>query len=313
MDHRHKFNYGRRTPVELLMPETITYSVIIPVYNSGGGLNELVTRINSTLQGKLFEIIIIDDGSTDNSWEELSVIKKNNNHLTIIQLSKNFGQHSALFCGFNFCKGEFIITLDDDLQHPPEEINKLIAEQEKKNCDVVYGIYKIKQHSFMRNSGSYLVRKSSKLAAGYSGLGSSFRLIKNEIIQKIVTGHKQNFFYLDEVFYWYTSSFGYAEVEHHIRKHGKSGYNFIKLSNLYLNIVVNYSAVPLKLMTRLGLIFSVISFSLGVRFVYRKLVHHVPLGYTSLIVTILFSASVIMFCLGIIGQYLYKIYQSQLD
>lgn len=287
------------------------YSIIVPVYNSSESLTELIQRINSTMTGRSYEIILIDDGSADNSWEILKQLKEKNTHISIIQLSRNFGQHSALFCGFNFCSGEYIVTIDDDLQHPPEEILKLIAEQEKSGADVTYGIYRIKQHSMFRNSGSYMIRKSSKLVAGYSGMGSSFRLIRRDIIQKIVEGHKQNFFYLDEVFYWYTSSFSYAEVEHQPRKHGRSGYNLIKLFSLYFNIVVNYSAVPLKIMTRLGLLFSLISFVLCVWFFYRKLVHHVPLGYTSIIVTILFSASIIMFCLGIIGQYLYKMYQSQ--
>ncbi len=293
------------------MSEQVKYSIIIPVYNSKGSLEELVQRINSALSGKEFEILMIDDGSTDGSWDILKMLQKRHPDIIAIQLTKNFGQHSALFCGFNFCTGDLIVTIDDDLQHPPEEILKLIAKQQETNADVTYGIYTSKQHSAIRNSGSYMVKKSAKLAAGASGLGSSFRLIKKDIVQKIVEGYKQNFFYLDEVFYWYTSSFAYAEVRHDNRKHGTSGYSLRKLMNLYFNIVVNYSAVPLKLMTRLGLLFSVISFGLGVRFIYRKLVHQVPLGYTSIIVTILFSASVIMFCLGIIGQYLYKLYQSQ--
>lgn len=293
------------------MTDTVKYSVIVPVYNSSSSLIELTERIDAALAGKNFELLLIDDGSNDDSWKKITELKKKYDFITAIKLSKNFGQHAALFCGFNFCKGDLIVTIDDDLQHPPEEINKLIAKQSEENADVVYGIYKSRQHSVARTFGSYLVRRSSKLVAGYSGLGSSFRLIKREIIQKIIADYRQNFFYLDEVFHWYTSSFAFNEVEHEARRHGQSGYTIFKLLRLYSDIVINYTAVPLKLMTRLGLFFSLLCFALAIRFFYNKMVHHVPLGYTSLIVTILFSASVIMFCLGIIGQYLYKIYQTQ--
>ena len=201
--------------------------------------------------------------------------------------------------------------MDDDLQHPPEEIIKLIDKQKEEHSDLVYGVYKSKQHSFLRNSGTFFVKKTATIFKGYSGMGSSFRMIKKSIIDKIISNNTQSSFYLDEVFHWYTSSFSYVEVEHHPRKQGTSGYTIFKLIGLYFKIVVNYSASPLKLMTWFGLTFSFISFLLGVRFIFRKLVYHVPLGYTSIIVTILFSASIIMFCLGIIGQYLYKIYQAQ--
>ncbi len=290
----------------------LKYSIVVPVYNSAASLNELCERIEKSLAEINYEIILVDDSSSDNGWNIIEELKKKNaGKITGIRLSRNFGQHRAIFCGFTFCKGDFVITIDDDLQHPPEEIIKLINKQKQEQSDLVYGIYKSKQHSFLRNSGSFFVKKSSNLVSGNSGKGSSFRLIKKNIIDKIITGNTQSSFYLDEVFYWHTAAFSYVDVEHHPRKQGKSGYNIFKLIGLYFKIVVNYSASPLKLMTWFGLSFSVASFLLGLRFIYKKLVHHVPLGYTSIIVTILFSASIIMFCLGIIGQYLYKIYQAQ--
>lgn len=294
------------------MQTNLKYSIVVPVYNSAGSLSELCERIENSLSGINYEIILVDDSSSDNSWNVIQEIKqKSTGKITGIRLSRNFGQHRALFCGFTYCTGDFVITIDDDLQHPPEEIIKLIHKQKEEQSELVYGIYKSKQHSFLRNSGSFFVKKSANLIEGYSGMGSSFRLIKKSITDKIISNNTQSSFYLDEVFYWYTASFSYVDVEHHARKHGKSGYNIFKLLSLYFKIVVNYSASPLKLMTWFGLFFSVFSFLLGVRFIYRKLVYQVPLGYTSIVVTILFSASIIMFCLGIIGQYLYKIYQAQ--
>lgn len=283
----------------------------MPVYNSAISLTELFERISSTFKGENFEVVLIDDGSRDNSWEVIRELKrKHPDRIISVLLSKNYGQNIALLCGLKHCTGNYIITIDDDLQHPPEEIVKLIDKQKETEADVVYGIYKNKQHSFLRNSGSFFIRKSSSITKGYSGIGSSFRLIKKEIADKIVVNTNTGFFYLDELFYWYTASFSNVDVEHHQRKIGKSGYTFLKLIRLYFNIVINYSATPLKLMIWCGFIVSLFSFILGIKFIYRKLVHEVPLGYTSLIVAILFSASIIMMSIGVIGLYLYRLYQS---
>lgn len=289
----------------------VKYSVVIPVYNSSDLLNELCAKIDAVFSGKDYELILVDDGSKDGSREVLKKMQKDyKGKMITVLLSKNYGQHVALFCGLKFCSGEYIITMDDDLQHPPEEIPKLIAKQKETGADVVYGIYKAKQHSAIRNSGSFFVRKSSSITKGYSGIGSSFRLIKKEITDKIIASNNNGFLFLDEVFYWFTTFFASVEVEHHSRKSGKSGYSFSKLLNLYFNIVVNYSAIPLKMMIGFGFASSLFCFLLGIRFIYRKLVHQVPLGYTSLIVTVLFSAGIMMMCLGIIGLYLYRLYQS---
>ena len=201
--------------------------------------------------------------------------------------------------------------MDDDLQHPPEEIPKLIEKYNETNADIVYGVYETKHHGAMRNAGSYLVRKSSKHTSNTIGDGSSFRLIKKDIISKIRENHQQNFLFIDEIIQWYTSNIQTVLVIHSPRKHGKSNYSFLKLINLYFDILINYSASPLKLMTYSGLLFSLITFCIGVRFIFRKIAYNVPLGYTSTIVSILFTASIILLCLGIIGQYIYKLYQFQ--
>ena len=136
-------------------------------------------------------------------------------------------------------------------------------------------------------------------------------LIKKEIITKIKENHQQTFLFIDEIMQWYTSNVVTVNTLHDPRKHGKSNYSFLKLVNLYFDILINYTAVPLKLMTYSGLLFSFITFCIGVRFIFRKLAYNVPLGYTSTIVSILFTASIILLCLGIIGQYIYKLYQFQ--
>ncbi|MCW3072325.1 MAG: hypothetical protein JWO44_2215 [Bacteroidetes bacterium] len=289
-------------------------SVVIPVFNSKETLRELCSRIDATFRqtGKSYELILVDDGSRDESWSEIEKIKADSAfNISAIRLSKNFGQHNAILCGFNFCKGEVVITMDDDLQHPPEEIPKLISAYEKTGADIVYGLPLNKKHSPVRNAGSFMVRKTSDHTNSKNKSGSSFRLVKVSLTNKLLQNHSHNFLFIDAVLGWYTGRIENVDVEHHPRKAGASGYTLRKLMLTYFDILINYSAGPLRILTYGGLFLSILFFFTGLRFVYKKIFHDVPLGYTSLIVSVLFSTSLILFCLGIIGQYLYKLYQLQ--
>lgn len=290
-------------------------SIVIPVYNSEELLDELFNSIHSTLEGKqAFEVVFVDDGSKDKSWDKIVRLKANfPDQVRGIQLSRNFGQHNALVCGFSFAEGELVLTMDDDLQHPPAEIPKLLKTYYEKKADVIYGIYNAnKQHSAARNAGSLFVQRSSKVVGGNPGVGSSFRLMKKTFADKIVYHKNQSHVFIDEILHWYTARFASVEVEHHPRKAGKSGYTMYRLIMMYFDILVNYTAIPLKMMTWIGLLSSFATFGIGVRFIIRKFTHpHVQLGFTAQIVTILFSTSLLMFCMGIIGQYMYKIYHLQ--
>jgi glycosyltransferase involved in cell wall biosynthesis len=288
-------------------------SVIIPVYNSQSSLVELFEGIlhvfNSIKQP--FEVIFVDDNSRDRSWEVLTSLKKQYpRFITTIRLSRNCGQHNATLCGFTFAKGDFMITIDDDLQTPPSEIKKLIESRESENCDLVYGVSHRKKHSVIRNAGSRSLKTSARVLHKSPGEGSSFRLISGDLVSKILH-HHQNFIFLDEIFYWYTDDIGFVEVEHHPRKYDQSGYSFGKLFRLVANLILYYTMVPLKVLVYGGLIISMITFIYGLFFIFKKLVFDVPLGFTSLIVTILFSTSIILFSLGVLGEYLSRIYQLQ--
>jgi len=288
------------------------YSVVIPVYNSAPTLGELCQRIQETLNSHgSYEIILVDDGSTDGSWKTLKEIQKHSPaNIRIVRLSKNFGQHNAITCGFSIAKGEYVITMDDDLQHPPEEIPKLIAKQTETDSDVVYGIPKTRRHSFLRIAGGYFTRRSSNMVKG-NPEGSSFRLIRKVIVEQIGSHQNNAMIFIDEILGWYTSSVATVDVEHHARKNGKSGYSTLGLVRLYFDIVINHSAIPLKLMTWVGFISSVITLFLGIVFIIRKFMMKVPVGFTAQIVAILFSASILMMCMGIVGQYLYKLFLLQ--
>lgn len=287
-------------------------SIVIPVYNSEASLEELLSEIVAHVKDIAYEVILVDDGSKDGSWKKIEGLKeKYSDKLVAVRLAKNFGQHNAIVCGFTFAKGTMILTMDDDLQHPPSEIPKLIEKFRSSGADVIYGIYETKQHGAVRNAGGALARKSSVVTLGNSGLGSSFRLMKKSIADHVVFHRNLAHLFIDEIIHWYTSRFEGVKVEHHERRHGRSGYNFGKLMAIYFDVVINYTAFPLRAMTWLGLISSIITFLLGVRFIYRKLMFDVEPGFTAQIVTILFSTSLLMFCMGVIGQYLHKIYQLQ--
>ena len=290
----------------------VEYSVIVPVFNSEASLEELFSRLTTVLAatGKDFEFIFVDDGSRDNSWEVLKKLKQEHpEKFTAIRLAKNFGQHSATFCGFNFAKGNFIITIDDDLQCPPEEIPKLIRAMEGRDSELVYGIFKNKKHSMYRNLGSKSLKNVSSIL-GKPKDGSSFRLISKNIIQKIIV-HHQNFVFIDEILNWYTDYVSFTVVEHHKRKYKTSGYNNRKIWSMLANIMFYYTTAPLKLMVYGGMVSSMVFFVFSIYFILRKILMNVPLGYTSLIVAILFSTSLILLSLGVIGEYLSRIYMVQ--
>jgi undecaprenyl-phosphate 4-deoxy-4-formamido-L-arabinose transferase len=289
------------------------YSIIVPVYNSEQTLSGLYERTAAvfTKAGYSFEMIFVDDFSHDKSWEILQQLKKQHpENITAIKLAKNFGQHNAVFCGLEHARGELIVTIDDDLQIPPEEISKLIQVYQEKDADLVYGYFGKKKHSLVRNLGSYFIKKSSRILLHSPGEGSSFRLITSGLVANILK-HQQHFMYIDELLLWYTSNIAFTEVRHERRSVHRSGYSTWKLFKLSANIVIYYTAVPLRIMTYGGFILSVLSFISGIRFIVNKITHDVPLGYTSLIVAILFSTSIIMLCLGLIGEYLTRIYQVQ--
>ena len=290
-----------------------SYSVIVPVFNSENTLEELFSRIRQLFESehKNYEVIFVDDGSIDRSWEVLESLKeKNPGTVTAIQLSQNYGQHNATFCGFSFAKGDFMITIDDDLQNPPEEILKLIRRSEETNLDVIYGVYAKKQHSFARNVATGMVKTTSKLVSERSSKVSSFRLIKKSLIDKILS-HNHHFIIIDEILGWYTSDIDYVPVDHLKRASGKSTYSPGKLFRFASNIIFHYTNLPLQIMIYGGLIVSIGTFYLGVQSMINKLFFDIPIGYTAIIVTISFSTSIIVFCLGIIGSYISRIYHVQ--
>ncbi|MFH0896198.1 MAG: glycosyltransferase family 2 protein [Bacteroidota bacterium] len=288
------------------------YSVVIPVFNSEQALPELTERIHAffTARGSSYEIVFVEDCGKDKSWQVICELKKKYpDSIKAARLTKNYGQHNAIFCGFTLAEGRFIITMDDDLQHPPEEIEKLIARQNETGADIIYGYYISQKGTFIRKAGSWYMRNSSRFTAKTVS-GASFRLLRGSLAKK-VTDHTVEFVYIDELLSWHTASVDFVAVRHDPRKYNQSNYSSGNLAGMAWRLSIFYTALPLKLMTIGGFTASVFSFLFGLYYLGRKLFFKVPMGYTSIIVTIFFTAAIILFCMGILGEYLYRIHKSQ--
>lgn len=289
----------------------MNYSIVIPVYNGSFCLEELFSRIKTVFESRneTFEAIFVDDQSEDQSWETIKKIKKQNpENVTGIRLAKNFGQHNATVCGFANATGNQVISMDDDLQHLPEEIPKLIEKQKETNADIVYGISSSQRKSLLREAGSKVMKAGAKNINTGKGDGSSFRLLTKDLAQSLAQ-NETRFVYLEEMIYWYTTNVAFAEVQWSKGKRKKSRYSFPSLFVFSHDIIIGYSATPIRMMTWGGFIFSVISFLIGLNFVIKKMMLKAEVdGFTALIVSVMFSSSFILFSIGVIGDYLRRLY-----
>ena len=258
------------------MTERPDYSVIIPVYNSGAWLPELVGRIARAMTGlgKPFEILLVNDASPDRStWPAIQKIAEEEPSVRGFDMLYNVGQFRALLCGFEHARGSLLVTMDDDLQHPPEEIPKLIqALEAHPEMDCVMGLYKNKQHGPLRNVGSELVQKVMDVLYDKPNdiKTSSFRVLRKEVAEIAVlyrTASPQ----LGPLIVRITRKIMNVPVVHHPRVRGKSGYGLRTLARETLRSVVNASLAPLRLVSGIGMFFALASFVYGaVLIVYRS-------------------------------------------
>lgn len=218
-------------------------SVIVPVYNSRSSLEELYSRVTSELEriAVKHEIILIDDGSTDNSFEKMYELHSRDSRIKVIQLEGNFGQQNAIMCGFRYANSDYIVTIDDDLQHRPELIDRLLSEL-SKGYDVVYGIAEKKQHSIYRNIGSkltdYLFEVVCKKPKDIRV--SSYRVFGKDLLDELVKC-EVSFVYLTAITLKITRNIGNVYITHDSRKYGNSNYTFQKLFKLFIKLYIYYS------------------------------------------------------------------------
>ena len=286
-------------------------SIIIPVYNGEKTIEVLFKKILLFCQKNnyTFEVLFVWDSGPDDSWKIIEGLKNSYpDFIRAIKLSRNFGQHNAIISGFSCSKGTLIITMDEDLQHDPQDIEKLISEQKAGDYDVVYAIYDEKKHSAFRNITSKLLRKLIKI--GIPELHedySAFRILKNDIALS-TTKMSNSYTFLDGYISWITTNISSCKVEHHERIAGNSSYTLKKLISHSVNIFFTFSDLPIKMVTTLSFLFFIFTFFYSSWVIFRKLIFNsiVP-GFTSIIVLLGLGIGSILLSLGILGQYLHKI------
>ena len=286
-------------------------SVLIPIYNSEKIIPALLGRLQNSLDELAvdYEVILVVDGSPDKSWEKIIEVKEEYAWLRGIHLMRNYGQHNALLQGIRAATFDKIITMDDDLQHPPEEMHKLLAELEK-GYDVVYGFPTQESHMPWRNFSSRLTKQLLKVALGVAGIekSSAFRAFRT-ILRKGFVDYSSSFVSVDVLLSWGTTRFSYISVEHAPRAEGRSNYTFRKLITHTFNLMTGFSTLPLQLASWLG--FGLTLFGLGV-FIYvivRYFLYGSPVPgfpFLSSIISIFSGAQ--LFAIGIFGEYLSRMY-----
>lgn len=221
-------------------------SIVVPVYNGENSIEELYAAIKKTAAANNFdfELILVDDHSPDQSYQKILKLHNQDSRVKGIRLARNFGQQNAIFCGFNYAAGDYIITMDDDLQHRPQDIN-LLYQQIKKGYDVVYAIPEAKAHSFYRRLGSKLTNWLFELITPKSeGIRvSSFRIINRKLLQKIINSDK-SFIYLSAIILAEKPEITNVYTRQEERKYGQSNYNFLKLLKLFLKLFIYYGKLP---------------------------------------------------------------------
>lgn len=295
------------------MSEQIDITVVIPVYNSVETLRPVYERVHACISnlGKTVEVLFVEDGGPIESWNELKSIKSEfPSNVTLIRLGRNYGQNAATVCGITHAKGNVVVTIDDDLQTPPEEITKLFEAYDQNVVDVVFGVTPEQNNPIIKRIGSNMIKRIFSWVDG-ADIGSSFRLISPRMKEKLnAQAHDQLF--LNQVVHWYTDEIVKVPVVHEDRSEGKSGYSFFGLTTMALRLIFFYTDFPLRLMSVLGLIISVVCFGLGIYYIYEKLVIGAEAGFASIITAIFFATGIIILCLSVLGAYVSRIYADRI-
>lgn len=290
-------------------------SFVIPVYNGAATIGRVVHRILSEFSETAIEVILVNDGSQDQSESVCRfLVGEYPDQLTMVQLARNFGEHNAVLAGLAQARGTTVAVLDDDGQNPPEEVRSMWNCLRDRRLDVVYGRYRVKQHSLLRNFGSYvndrlatwLLKKPSHIYL------SSFKVMDRFIVREILR-YRGPFPYIDGLIFRSTSNIDQIDVDHAPRASGQSNYTVRRLLRLWLNMFLGFSAAPLRLSVVVGLTTSALSVLMMLLVVVDKLWVNptVPVGTPSILVFITFFSGVQLTVLGAVGEYIGRIFLAQ--
>lgn len=294
-------------------PARVAVSVVVPVYNSQHTLTELIDRLHRVLASirRSFEIVLVDDGSLDESWAVLRTLKgQYPTTLRIARLLRNSGQHNAILCGFSLARGDAVVTMDDDLQNPPEEIPRLL-EAVDRGYDLAIGAYDSKKHSSARNAGSGLVdqvlRRVFDVPRDFQF--TSFRVIRHPVVAS-VSEMGGAFPYITAMLFSNASKYVNVPVRHDPRRIGTSNYNFNRSVRLAFNLVLNYSSYPLTLIAAACAAAFLFALLYGGYVAFRALSYGTPVpGWSATIVVLSFFSGISMLCMAVLALYISRINQ----
>lgn len=295
------------------------FSIVIPIYNEEENIRELFRRltavmenlcVNEGISADSYEIIMVDDGSTDCSWQFIKELHKKDLRIKGINLSRNFGHHIAITAGLDYSKGEAVILMDGDLQDPPEEIPKLY-ERFREGYDLVYGVRQERQDNVLKKITSYLFWWILRRFSGVSmPQGQTMLRIMSRRMTDVIKEMREHARFIHGMMAWTGFTVSTLEIKHNPRFKGKTKYNLARMFKLAFHAVTSFSTVPLRLATYLGFISSLISLIIGIYFSYLKIFYGIPvLGYASIIVSIFFVGGIQLLVLGIFGEYIGRTYQ----
>ncbi len=290
-------------------PLPVDVSVVVPVYRSQAILPNLVRRLNSSLAGRAHEILLVHDCGPDDSWSVIEQISRENTSVRGINLRRNVGQHNALMAGLNFARGNVIVTIDDDLQHAPEDIPKLVGEIER-GSDLCYAAFRKRRHAIWKRMGSKLNDALAVLLLDKpKGLYlSPFKAMRREVRDEVIKYGGPSV-YLDGLLLSVTSNITSIEVDHHSRADGDGGYTFRRSVSLLLKMSTISSILPLRLATLAGFVLAGLGGLLVIGFIAQRFIWNaMPVGWTSIVVTALILGGVQLVAIGIIGEYVGRIF-----
>ncbi|MGA2507917.1 MAG: glycosyltransferase family 2 protein [Chitinispirillaceae bacterium] len=293
----------------------VSLSIVIPVYRSESTIGSIVDVLVNSLKNRYsLEIILVNDCSPDNSEEVcIGLYHKYRTIVKFYSLAKNVGEHNAVMAGLNQSSGEWVVIMDDDLQNPISEVIKLVSYAVEHTYDVIYSDYDKKKHASFRNLGSWFNDKIANvmLKKPKNLYLSSFKVMNRFLVDAVIK-YTLPYIYIDGLILRTTSNIGTCKVVHHKRLHGKSGYTVKKLFSLWLNMFTNFSILPLRVATWAGFAFAALGFLSGIETILEKILNpELPVGYAFLIFLITVFAGVQLIAIGMVGEYLGRIFVYQ--
>ena len=285
---------------------TVDVSIVVPVYGGSAALAELRERVAKAMEaaGHRHELILVDDRGSNDAWPIIRALAERHPEVIGLRLGRNFGQHAATICGIEQARGEWIVTMDDDLEHLPESVPDLLAAG-SDDYPLVYGVFAQRTHAGYRNFTSDLMRRTLKRAfPDLNDQYTSFRAIHSPLAKQLVRfGLSKP--YIDGMLSWMTSSVRVVDIPHGERRHGESAYTIGKLLSLATNIFVTFSHLPLRIASYSGAVLAAASFFYLLYLIYGHLSGHITNpGYTSLMSVVLLACGIQLLILGVLGEYI---------